>query len=88
MATATQNDFAATEAWTELTGTITGAVSTACLVQNVNANPICIFWGGSSAPASTTIGTVLKTYDSMAGTAAKIWVRALGGPGLVSTVLT
>lgn len=88
MATATQADFAVTESWVELTATITGAVSTACLVQNVNANPVCVFWSASTAPTATAIGTVLKTYDSMAGTAAKIYVRSLGGPGTVSTVLT
>ena len=88
MATATQADYPVTENWTDLAATITGAVSTACLLQNIGSTPVSVVWGGSSAPAAGTSGQKLAEYDSSAGTAAKIWVKALGAKGLVSTTLT
>lgn len=87
MPTATQADYAVTTTWTDLAATITGAVSVACLIQNLTDAPVQIVWGGAAAPAVTHSGVTLNKFDSMAGTAAKIWVRAPNG-GLVSTTLT
>lgn len=87
MATATQADYAVTTAWTDLAATITGAASVACLIQNLSDAPVQIVWGGASAPATTHSGVTLNKWDSMAGTAAKIWVRAPNG-ATVSTTLT
>ena len=89
MATATQADFSVPlGAWTELTATITGAVSTACMVQNITRVPVQVVFGGGSAPTSGTSGIRLGYLDSMSGTAAKIWVFASAPGAALSTTLT
>lgn len=58
MATATQADYAVTTAWTDLAATITGAVSTACVIQNLSDAPVqtCVALGKGHYEANPLFG--------------------------------
>lgn len=74
MATATQNDYKVTTAWTDLVATIGAAASVNTLIQNLDPDEVQVVFGGASAPSGKT-GVILREGDSVQGTAANIWVK-------------
>lgn len=79
MVTATQTNFAVSSAWSELTATVTAAVSSEARIQNRGPGSVQVFFGGASAPAADASGFKLENGETATGNAAKIWVRSASG---------
>lgn len=86
MPTATQPDFTAADTWSNLVDTIGAAASVNVLLQNKGNGVVRVVFGGSQ-PTSKDAGLILKTFDSVQGNAAAIWLRSSRFPGVVGVTV-
>lgn len=87
MPSSTLNDATVTEAWVDLTVAQAGLTGVACLLQNQGPEDIAIVFGGAN-PGGTKTGFRLAPGDSVGGTAANVWARAIQRTARVSVNLT
>lgn len=87
MATTTLDDIVLGEAWFDVTAAVPALVDAVAVYQNVSTSLVAVVFGGASEPTGKS-GTVLSQLDSVAGTAAKVWARGLGGNAKLSVQVT
>lgn len=89
MATANQTDLSVSTTWTDIAAVNTSLASVDVCIQNKSAygDIVQVFFGGASAPASESAGTLLNRFDSISGNAANIWVRGANTAGKIGAII-
>lgn len=85
MATDTLDDFPVTNQWQDIVATTAAAGGIDLMLQNIGLTTVSVIQGGTSAPAATKSGRLMRSGENLYVSNAHLWVMSIGGSsGLVS----
>lgn len=85
---ASNPDIQVSFAWQDLIATYAGLASASAYVQNKGALPALVYFSASGSAPADASGVLVKSGDTVFGTAAHIWVRALNDSVEIQAGLT
>lgn len=81
--TTANTDLATSTDWIDLVATYSGLASVSAWVQNKAPNDLVVVFSASGTAPATAMGYLLARGAQVTGSAAHIWVKSIGGAGVV-----